>query len=626
MSPVGPDQQITERLGCATHFAISRDRGAWRRSFDGATAALLVLGFFAACGGSQPTQVLSGGQPLDGDVLIISEHVRASWAGQTWSGSPARLASNDVTPEGPECGGDYLVGHEIIRNPTHLAGLDQHEAEHVLVTVRGWSASGGCSNDGDWVVSRVGHGGVLLFDGPADAMTPGEVLSRGGRVVTMRGWTVEAGDWIVGNDPIVAVLEPASHIAAVACVQSDGRGAAERLAEALVYAELGSPSTAARAAGDTDILVALHGGPLRPLLEGTEQQIPSGCLTSPVFRVALLATMRPLSSGDDSLSAPEATLLALSAFEASEWMAAGDAIDHALEASPGYAPALMLRGRIEEEVNVNLAAAADAFAAAAQDEHLEAIARFRLGVLQEDLGDSGAAVNSYAAAAAADQRYAPPVNALGFLAFEDGRLGEARTHFEEALDRDPSFAQAANNLGFIAEVADGDPTEAARWYERSIEADPNSAAAHVNLAAVAIRYLGRVEEGEELLRTALALDPRNEDALQALDGVLARPPAVSETLAGTWSGVGPSGAAFTATFTADGSFGLVTRHPGLEPVAVRVPSGETAAHRSQRLYRAEDDTWMVELVSESELHLYRPGTPVSRAVLTRHHGGMARSL
>lgn len=587
--------------------------------------ALVVCAFVAACGGAQPSQALR--VTADGDVYVVGDHVQRNWAGRTWSGSPSRLAMEGAAPEGPECSTDFVAVEETIHNPANVAAGTLHESEHVVLTIRGWSPSAGCASAGDWTVSRVGHGGLLFFDGPADAETPEQVLARGGRIVTMRGWSVEHGQWAVGDDPVAAVLSSASETAAVACLQSDGRAAAERLASALLYAALGSPTTVADAENDRAGLIELHGGPLPGLLAGEASAIPSGCLTSPVFQVALVSTRRPVESTDAPSSAAEATLHALAAFDAMEWIAASEAIDLALEATPGYGPALLLRGRIEEEVNVNLAAAADAFAGAARDDRLESIARFRLGVLQEDLGEIAAASGSYEASANADLAYAPPVNALGFIAFEAERLDESRVHFEEALRRDPTFAQAANNLGFIAETADADPVAAATWYERSIAADANSAAAHVNLASVAIRHLGRIGEGEELLRTALSLDPRNEDALTALESVLERPSAVADVLAGTWSGVdAETGGSLTATFTADGGFGLVTRPPGGEPSAIRVSTGEPADHRTQRVFRADDDAWVVELQSDTELHLYRSTDPLARNVLTRHAGGIAMSL
>ena len=587
----------------------------------------------AACGGSQPSPagVSSNELAVDagqGSLFIVGEHVETEWAGRTWSGAPTRLGTVGAEPDGPTCGSSFLEAHETLSDPENLVAPDLPEADHMVLTFRGWTSSDACASEGEWTVARVGHGALLLYNGAeAGAVDPAEVMEAGGAIVTMRGWYIESGEWRAGLDVLGAFLEPASATGLVACVQHDGPGAADRLSSELLYVALGSPGIAEQARSEVAELALYHGGPLPSLLDGSLEEVPGTCLNSDVFRAATLASDNPMAAAMSPTSPSEATLQALAAFGAMEFDVAASSLDSALALQPGYAPALFLRGRLEEEVNVNPVAAGDAFSAAAADERLNAAASHRVALISEDLGEEELARDWYLRAADADPAYAAPVNALGFLTFEAGEFAEARTHFEEALRRDSSFAQAANNLGYIAENVDGDPVAASLWYERSIDADPNSVSAHVNLASVAVRHLGRVDEGETLLRAAIALDPRSREALDSLEALLARPSALAETMVGTWSGVdASSGASITATFGLDGSAALVTRVPGEEANAERYPLGEPANHRTQRVFRDADSAWMVEMISETVAHLYRPGNPLIRTVLTRRDGGMAMAL
>jgi Tfp pilus assembly protein PilF len=591
------------------------------------TAAIAV-----ACGGSQVLQGEQSPQPAirqdPSAVFVIGDHVADDWAGRTWSGAPARLGFPEGEPDGQDCRSVYAEAAETIADPSNLVAQTLPDADHIVVTIRGWTSGADCAAEGDWMVTRVGHGALLLYDGAnTRAESPAEVLANGGTIVTMRGWRIEDGEWTPGNGVLGAVLEPASASAAVACVQHDSEAAAERLASELLYQALASPGFSARSRESVTELALFHGGPLPGFLDGSLDELPGDCLTSSVFRVAAMGSGADLAFSAQETSAAEATMRALAAFDEMEWAVASEAIEWALTLEPGYGPGLFLRGRLEEEVNIHLTAAGDAYAAAANDERLEAVAAHRVALISEDLGELDAARDWYTRAADADPEFAAPLNALGFLNFEAGEFARARVQFEEAIGRDPTSAQAANNLGYIAENIDGDPVTAAAWYERSIDADPTSVSAHVNLAAVAVRHLGRVEDGEDLLRSALSLDPGNRDAIESLEALLTRPSALSETMAGTWFGIAPTtNASITATFSVDGSAALVIRLPGEEPVAQRFPGGEPGSHRTQRVFRDDAAAWVVEMVSETVAHLYRPDDPLVRTVLSRRDGGMAIML
>lgn len=584
--------------------------------------------FILACGGPQGSGTTATVQmvaPDQDSLLLVSRHIEADWAGGGWDGAPTRLGSG-ASPTG-SCPASFLATEEIHRNPAGLFGISQNEGEQVVLSVVGWTGRSGCDSAAEWQVDRVAHGALLIYAGPpADAQTPGDVLEAGGRIIAMRGWEVVEGTWLSSASPLAVVLERSALSEEAACVQHDTPEAADRLATSLLYDELGSPSVSAAAYQDVLELADFHGGPLRAIFENGTAEIPPACLSSPVLRAATLSFGAEPAALDMSRSAALLTLHASNAFGRMDWEVAAEAIAAALSQSPGYGPALFLRGRLEEEVNVNLAAAGDAFTAAATDDRLRAIATYRLGLISEDVGELEAAAAQYEAAAGADVEFAEPANALGFLAFEAGDFGLARTMFQEALARAPEFAQAANNLGYIAENIDGDPLVAEQWYRRAAAIEPDSASTLVNLAAVLAHHLGGLSEAESLLRQAMALDARNADALASLEALMARPTAVPAALAGTWGGTrSDDGAALTVTFGADGSAAIVTRAPGGEPDAMRYPSGAPGAHRTQRSF-GDPAQWTVEVVTENSAYLYRSETPIRRTLLVRRDGGIASAL
>jgi tetratricopeptide (TPR) repeat protein len=509
-----------------------------------------------------------------------------------------------------------------------LFGVPHADGDQVVITVVGWTGLGGCEARAEWQVTRVAHGAVFVYEGaPDDATSPGDVLSSGGRIVAMRGWEITDGTWTPTTRPIAAILQRGVLSEEVACVQHDTPEAADRLATAMLYEELGSPSVSASAHHDVIGLSAFHGGPLADLFETGTTEFPADCLSSPVFRAATLSFGAEPTALDMSRSAAILTLHASNAFDRMDWEIAAEAISAALAQTPGYGPALFLRGRLEEEVNINLVAAGDAFsAAAAGDQRLRAAATYRMGLISEDVGELEAAAAQYESAADSDTGYADPANALGFLAFEAGDYGLARTMFQEALSRAPTFAQAANNLGYIAENVDGDPVVAEQWYRRAAAIEPDSSSTLVNLAAVLGHHLGGLVEAESLLRQAMALDARNADALASLEALMARPAAEPGALAGTWSGTrGHDGAALTVTFGPDGSAAIVTRMPGGEPTARRFATSSAGAHRTQRVY-GEEAEWTVEVVTGNSAYLYPTESPLRRTLLTRRDGGVAIAL
>ncbi len=589
-----------------------------------AVAGCLII----ACGGPQAAQTPETGQRVQPDqnrVLLVVDAVEEDWAGAGWNGAPSRLAAG-AEPTG-SCPAPFLTAEEVHRNPDGLFGFPLDDGQTVVLTVVGWTGSRGCDSGSEWLVSSVAHGAVFLYEGElSQPQTPGEVLGGGGRLISMRGWEVVDGEWVASRGPIAAVLERGLVSEEVACVQHDSAEAADRLATAILYEQLGSPSVRESSTQDVLELAAFHGGPLRELFETGTAEFPSECLASPVFRAATLSFGAEPTALDMSRSAAVLTLHASNAFDRMDWEISAEAIIAALSQSPGYGPALFLRGRLEEEVNINLVAAGDAYAAASEDERLRAAASYRLGLISEDVGELDAAAAQYNAAAESDPMFAEPANALGFLAFEAGDFASARTMFEEALARSPAFAQAANNLGYIAENVDGDPEAAEQWYREAAAIDPESASTLVNLAAVLAHHLGGVAEAEELLRQAMALDARDSDARASLEALSARPAAAPATLAGTWSGTrSTDGAALTVTFGVDGSAAIVTRPPGAEPRAERFASGESGSHRTQRVF-GDSGAWTVETISEDSAYLYRTDSPWERTLLSRRDGGVAIAL
>ena len=137
-----------------------------------------------------------------------------------------------------------------------------------------------------------------------------------------------------------------------------------------------------------------------------------------------------------------------------------------------------------------------------------------LGDYQLARGRPAEAAASFGKALALDDRYAPAVFGLASAFHAEGRLEDAAAGFERALTLDPSSASAVLALVRVRLEQ--------RLFERAIELlaahelPESELAAGLRLEAEAYTGLGRLDEAEERLRTALAEDPRDADVHREL--------------------------------------------------------------------------------------------------------------
>jgi Tfp pilus assembly protein PilF len=111
---------------------------------------------------------------------------------------------------------------------------------------------------------------------------------------------------------------------------------------------------------------------------------------------------------------------------------------------------------------------------------------------------------------------------LGWIASWRGELELAVEQCREAIEVDPTFGNPYNDIGaYLIEL--GRHEEAIPWLQRATEAPRYEARVypHVNLGRIFER-LGRFPEAVESYQRALALQPRNGQALHALERLLPR--------------------------------------------------------------------------------------------------------
>lgn len=222
-----------------------------------------------------------------------------------------------------------------------------------------------------------------------------------------------------------------------------------------------------------------------------------------------------------------------------------------LRADPAQPAALQFLGVIALQ-HSNYAAAAQWLEKAVQARPGYAQAHNNLGTALQALGRTTAAIAAFRRALALNPAYAEALNNLGsalhvagdFAAAErclhealEARPGNARAHynlantlkalgrleesaasFERALALKPDFAEAANNLGGILHKL-GRYAEAERHYQRVFELRPESAQPQFNLAKLA-QEQADPEEAMRRYRAAIELEPRNADARNNLGNVL----------------------------------------------------------------------------------------------------------
>jgi Tfp pilus assembly protein PilF len=221
-----------------------------------------------------------------------------------------------------------------------------------------------------------------------------------------------------------------------------------------------------------------------------------------------------------------------------------------------------------------------------REQFLDAYSFLRAGMANERTGNYPAAIKIYRRGLEIEPENVELLNAMGFALFQQGKSEEAVFALEKAVEVDPKHWKSHNNLALASvdlgefELAEahyreslaiepqaaiyndlgfvlarqGLPHEAAEMYRKSLELDPGSATVHYNLAAslagsgelteaehhfriaiakeptsraygalgIVLVEQGRVEEGIASLREAVATDPDDAAARDALEKVLSR--------------------------------------------------------------------------------------------------------
>jgi tetratricopeptide (TPR) repeat protein len=127
-------------------------------------------------------------------------------------------------------------------------------------------------------------------------------------------------------------------------------------------------------------------------------------------------------------------------------------------------------------------------------------------------GDPQKAVAFYREAAAATPKNLLLSFKLALALDRTGNVDEERSLLERTVQADPGFALAQNQLGYLASQS-GDPVTAEEHFRRAVQAAPGYVQAWVSLAAT-LAMESRLPEAQQALASALALDPKNTQALQ----------------------------------------------------------------------------------------------------------------
>ena len=114
---------------------------------------------------------------------------------------------------------------------------------------------------------------------------------------------------------------------------------------------------------------------------------------------------------------------------------------------------------------------------------------------------------------------APAWNNIGSLLSDLGRYEEARAACTRAIELQPVYPEAYVNLGHLSAEL-GDTVQAESCFRHAIALAPNLAPAHSRLGVLIGRDLARADEALGCLQRALALNPGDADALNAIGNLL----------------------------------------------------------------------------------------------------------
>jgi tetratricopeptide (TPR) repeat protein len=129
---------------------------------------------------------------------------------------------------------------------------------------------------------------------------------------------------------------------------------------------------------------------------------------------------------------------------------------------------------------------------------------FAAGYRAQVQGRPAEAITDYKLVLSKDPRNKLAYYDLGVAQQQLGQNTAAEASYRALLQLDPNYVAALYNLAILRTAPS--PAEAEALYRHIISLQPNHTGAHLNLGFL-LRTVGRVEEGNAELRTAVALDP-----------------------------------------------------------------------------------------------------------------------
>ena len=138
-----------------------------------------------------------------------------------------------------------------------------------------------------------------------------------------------------------------------------------------------------------------------------------------------------------------------------------------------------------------------------------------LGVLHENLGETGEAEEAYQTALTIDEGFNPARNNLAMLYDRLGRKSDAEAQFREAIVHDPESAQAHYSLGLLLAERPEQLAETVAMLGTAAQLAPERARIRYNYG-LALQQSGQLAEAADELRAAAELDQLDADAAYAL--------------------------------------------------------------------------------------------------------------
>lgn len=140
--------------------------------------------------------------------------------------------------------------------------------------------------------------------------------------------------------------------------------------------------------------------------------------------------------------------------------------------------------------------------------------RYNLGNLAANLGDDQQAVEYYRKAIAIDDQFYPAKVNLAMLYNRQGKNKEAEKLLREVVEQEPELYEISYSLGLLlAEM--GNYRDAEIYLGKAAAGMPGYGRIHYNHGQVLL-FLGELGKAESAFKTALALEPRNQDFFLAL--------------------------------------------------------------------------------------------------------------